>query len=296
LKQPIIGFIGFGEAAFGITKGLKESGLKEVNFYDIFWDKEPYGELIQKRSAESGAILQKSVEDLLKVSEVIISCVTANVAVKVAESVLPFINTKHLYVDVNAASPMVKEKVSELIQSKGIDFVDAAMMGPIPVYLHRVPILASGRGANRFKELMEPFGMNITCIGDKPGKASAIKMFRSIFMKGYVALLLETLHACYKYDALNLVLDSIGETMEKNSFIENVRLLVTRGVIHAERRAHEMEEVIKTLKDIGVASTMSEATLEKLRWCSNMGLKEYFAGEAPKSIEEVVRAIEEKSR
>lgn len=43
--------------------------------------------------------------------------------------------------------------------------------------------------------------------------------------------------AADKYDADNVVLDSIAKTMDKNEFKETVWLLVTRGVIHAERRA-----------------------------------------------------------
>jgi 3-hydroxyisobutyrate dehydrogenase-like beta-hydroxyacid dehydrogenase len=296
MKQPVIGFIGFGEAAFGITRGLIKSGLKEVNFYDKFWDKEPYGSLILKRASESGAILRKSIGKMMEVSDIIISCVTASVAIEVAESVVPYIGEKQIYVDVNAASPKVKEKIAKIMENAGAAFVDAAMMGPIPTYLHRVPILASGDGAIRFRNLMQEFDMSITCIGDKPGKASAIKMFRSIFMKGYVTILLETLQASHKYNADKIVLDSIAETMSKDAFIETARLLVTRGVIHAERRVHEMEEVIKTLKDLGVPYTMSKATKEKLKWCCDLGLKEYFKGEPPNTIAEVLEAIVERSQ
>ncbi|MFQ6079414.1 MAG: DUF1932 domain-containing protein [Thermodesulfobacteriota bacterium] len=63
-------------------------------------------------------------------------------------------------------------------------------------------------------------------------------------MKGLVALLLETLNATHRYNVDDTVLESIAETMEKNSFLETVPLIVTRGVIHAERRAHEFGEGI----------------------------------------------------
>jgi len=287
-------FIGFGEAAYGLTKRLRQAGLREeVYFFDKLWDTPPYGDVIMKRAAETGAVLLKSIEELMTVSDIVISAVTASVAIIVAENLAPFLSKKHLYVDVNAASPMVKEQISDIVEKTGAAFVDVAMMGAIPVFLHRVPILASGSGALLFKEWMGPFEMRITCIGDKPGQASAIKMFRSIFMKGLVALLLETLNATHRYNVDDTVLESIAETMEKNSFLETVRLLITRGVVHAERRAHEMEEVIKTLEGIDVLPTMSQATREKLYWCSSLGLKEYFGGETPKTLAEVMSAIEE---
>lgn len=290
-----LAFIGFGEAGYGLTKGLRQAGLREeIYFFDKLWDTPPYGDVIMKRAAETGAVLLKSIEELMTVSDIVISCVTTSFAISVAESTAPLLSKKHLYVDVNAASPMVKERISDIVARTGAAFVDAAMMGAVPVFLHRVPILASGNGAALFKECMEPFEMRITCIGDKPGQASAIKMFRSIFMKGLVALLLETLNATHRYDVDDTVLESLAETMEKSSFLETVRLLVTRGVVHAERRAHEMEEVIKTLEGIDVLPTMSQATKEKLSWCSSLGLKEYFGGETPKTLTEVLNAIEEK--
>lgn len=289
-----IAFIGFGEAGYGLAKGLKQAGLREVYFFDKHWNSSPYGDVIMKRAAETGAILRKNIKQLLVVSDLVISCVTGSVAIDAAKSSAPFLNQNHLYVDANTASPMIKQKISNIIEKTGATFVDVAMMGAIAAFLHRVPILASGTGALRFKECMEPFEMKIDCIGDKPGQASAIKMFRSIFMKGFVALLLETLNATHRYNVDDIVLKSLAETMEKSPFLETVRLQVTKGVIHAERMAHEMEEVIKTLEGLDVPSTISRATMKKLHWCSSLGLKEHFGGELPETLDEVLNAIEEK--
>jgi len=289
-----ISFIGFGEVGYGLTKGLKQAGMEELYFIDRLWDTPPYGDLIMKRATETGAIMKKTIEELVRASEMVISCVTSSEAIGVAKSSAPYLSGTHLYVDVNSASPMLKKEVAEILDKSGARFVDAAMMGGIPVYLHRVPILASGNGALQFKESMQPFEMNITCIGDEPGQASAIKMFRSIFMKGFVAILLETLQATHKYDVDNIVLESLAETMEKTPFLDNVRMLVTRSVVHAERRAHELEEVIRTLEEMNVPSTMSQATKAKLEWCKDLGLKEYFAGETPETLNDVFDAIDEK--
>lgn len=290
-----LAFIGFGGAGYGLTKGLRQAGLKEVYFFDKLWNTPTYGNVIRKHAVETGAVLLKSIEELLTISDVVISCVTGSVAVPVAKSAAPFLSKKHLYVDVNTTSPMIKEEVANIIEKTGATFADVAMMGAVPVFLHRVPILVSGNGAVRFKECMQPFGMNITWVGDKPGQASAIKMLRSIFMKGLVALLLETLNATHRYQVDQTVLESIAETMEKNSFLETVRLQVTKGVVNAERMAHEMEEVIKTLESLGVPSTIAHATKEKLTWCSRLGLKEYFASEMPQTLSEVLNAMDEKT-
>ena len=291
-----LAFLGFGGAGYGLSKGLREAGLQEIYFYDKQWDMPPFGEVIRKRSAETGAVLVKSVEELLALSDLVISCVTGAVALAVARNAAPYLATRHLYADVNTASPKVKEAVAEVVEGTGASFVDVAMMGAIPAFLHRVPMLVSGTGAHRFKEALDPFGTDITWIGEKPGQASAIKMLRSIFMKGLVGLLLETLNATHRYHVDQRVLDSLAETMDKTSFLETVRLQITKGVVNADRMAHEMEEVLETLKDLGVPGTMTEATRSKLQWCSDLGLKEHFKGEMPETMEEVLEAIEQKTR
>ena len=113
-------------------------------------------------------------------------------------------------------------------------------------------------------------------------------------MKGYVALLFETLDAANKYNAADMVMEGIAESMDQDKFMETARLLVTRGLIHSERRAHEMSDVIMTLNGINVSSIMSEATQKKLEWCTALNFKEYFHGEAPRSFKEVLDAFDAK--
>jgi hypothetical protein len=76
--------------------------------------------------------------------------------------------------------------------------------------------------------------------------------------------------------------------------MEVINGLVGRGVIHSERREHEMEEVIATLKALGVNSIMSEASKAKLNWCTKLGLKEYFQGVPPKDFHEILAALDQR--
>lgn len=289
-----IAFIGFGGAASGLTKGLKEAGVQTVLFFDSQWDTPPYGDVMRKNAAETGAVAAKDIQALAGAADMIISCVTGSAAVAVAEESAPFLKPSHLFIDVNTAAPKVMEKVAAIIEKTGAGFADVAMMGAIPAFLHRVPCLASGKGAEKFKALMQPYEMNITCVGEKPGQASAIKMFRSIFMKGFLALLLETLNATHRYQVDDIVLNSIAETMEKSPFLDTVRLQMGKGVINAERMAHEMQEVVQTLKDIDVSSVMSFATQEKLKWCAGLGLKAHFGAEMRAPLDDILDAIEMK--
>ena len=288
-----LGFIGFGGAGYGLAKGLLASGLKEVHYHDRLQETQPYADVIRRHADEIGAEQAPSIAVLLSRVETVISCVTGAMAVSVAEDASPFLGPGHLYIDVNTASPKVKETVAGIVEKTGAAFVDAAMMGAIPTFLHRVPVLASGVGAPRFLESMQPYGMNITVIGATPGQASAIKMFRSIFMKGLLSLFLETLTATHRYGVDEKVLGSIAESLDGVPFLETARLQMTKGAVNAERMAHEMEEVIATLEELGVPAVMSKASREKLLWCAGFGLRERFGGDLPTTLTDVLQAMEE---
>ena len=287
-----LGFIGFGGAGYGLAKGLHQAGLTEILFYDRMQQTPPYAEVIRRHAEETGALPAGRMEELLSHVEVVISCVTGAMAASVAEEAAPFLRTGHLYADVNTAAPQVKEQVAGIVEKTGALFVDAAMMGAIPTFLHRVPILASGSGAERFQLAMQPYEMNIRVVGAKPGQASAIKMFRSIFMKGILSLFLEMLTATHRYGVDEMVLGSIAESLDGVPFLETARLQMTKGVVNAERMAHEMEEVIATLEGMDLPAGMSRAAMEKLLWCTGFGLRERYGGELPKTLAEVLRAME----
>ncbi len=288
--QPRIGFIGYGEASFNIAKGLTGEGIAHISAYDKFWNIAPQAELIQKRAQEAGASLATSLQELVESSDIIISSVSANLAVPLAKESAPYLRAGQIYVDLNSAGPDTKVAVNEIVSSKAL-FVDVAVMGTVPGNGHKVPMLASGDGAALFVEKMQPFGMNLTFLEGPAGKSSASKMFRSIFMKGFVTLLLETVIAGHEYGIEDDVLASIEETLTAGPLLPIINGMLTRGVIHSERREHEMDEVIATLKSLGLDSTMSVATKEKLRWCTNLKFKEYFKGIPPKNFHEIFAVI-----
>jgi 3-hydroxyisobutyrate dehydrogenase-like beta-hydroxyacid dehydrogenase len=286
-----LGFIGFGEAAFNIAKGLEGEGLNGIMAYDKFWKDAPGSELIGRRAGEAHVKLLPTLQELVESSEMVVSAVSADMAVSLAKASSPFLKAGQIYVDINATSPMTKEEIDKIISPVAL-FVDCAVMGPVPTYKHKVPVSVSGKGAKAFCEAMSPFGMNITFMDAPAGSASASKMFRSIFMKGFVTLLLEMLMAAHKYQVEDDVLLSVKETLTAGPLLEVVNGLVGRGVIHSERREHEMDEVIATLETLKVDGTMSKATKAKLRWCTQLGLKEYFKGVPPKDFHEIFEAID----
>ncbi|MEW9672494.1 DUF1932 domain-containing protein [Ammoniphilus sp. 3BR4] len=279
-----LGFIGFGEAAFELSTGLKGEGMEHILAFDPVWNHPTFGSLVQQRARLAQVELLTTPEEVLGQVNILFVAVPANKALEVSESLKPFLKKDSIYVDVSASAPDVKRKIQKNIQEKGVSFVDAAMMGPLPVYKHKVPILASGDGTDALMTTLSPYGMEISKVSDNPGDASAVKLIRSIYMKGVAALFIELLEAAHEFNVDELVIGSISETMNGRSFEQTMNRLVTGTSIHALRRSIELEGSIDMLESSKINSLMSKAARDKLRLLAECNLKEKFQGNDPRAL------------
>lgn len=287
-----LGFVGFGEAAYHFAKGMQSEGVREIAAYDLYTDDPQRGAKIQTRACELGVQLLVSPQELAANADTIISAVTADQAVAAARENGPFLTTDHLYADLNSISPKAKEQVAEAATVKGASFCEIAVMGPIPPYAHKVPLLLGGSGALRFQEVFAPLGMRMEIVStDRVGRAAAVKMFRSIVYKGIEALLFECVLGAGEYGAEERVFASLKESLPGVDWKKLADYMVGRVVVHGERRAREMDEVAKTLEELGIEPMMASATARRFDWAAQSGLKEKFGGEFPATYDEVIAAL-----
>ena len=209
-----IGFIGFGEAAYNISLGLKGEGVTGIIAYDKMAGDPVMGPMVAGRAAEAEAALLDTAKEVAEQADVIFGAVPSSFALDVCDEIKDVLCEGKIYADVSASTPAVKEKIWEAVRDTGVKFVDAAMLGSLPKDKHQVPITASGNGADTLKEMMTPYGMKITTAGEKAGAASAIKLVRSIYMKGIASLMIEMLQAADAYDVSEEVVSSIAKSMD----------------------------------------------------------------------------------
>jgi 3-hydroxyisobutyrate dehydrogenase-like beta-hydroxyacid dehydrogenase len=288
-----IGFVGFGEAAFHIVRGLREAGAGDFVAYDIYTNTPGRGEKIRRRAEETGTRLVESNAELAAAASWIWSAVTSDQAAAAAAQNAPHLTAQHLYADLNSVSPAVKQAIARTVAATGARFVEIAMMQPVPPYGHRVPILAGGDAAAEFRERMSPYGMRIEIAGREVGKAAATKMFRSIMIKGMEALITECVLAAGRYGAEQGVFASLAESYPGIDWPSLADYMIGRVVEHGERRAREMEEVAETLESIGIEPIMALATARRQEWSAQVGLKSFFGGEPPKNYREFLDAVAE---
>jgi len=278
--MPTIGFIGFGEAGSTIARGLRSAGLERIFAYDI------------KPKTSDIVTIVESPQALAAACDVILSTVTSSSALDAARQHAPFLTARHTYADLNSVSPALKQDIDRVVTVTGASFVEVAVMAPVSPYGHKVPMLLGGAGAKAFVETMAPFGMKMEILeGAKVGSAAAVKMCRSIVVKGIEALLFECVMAATKFDADDLVFASLKETWPGIDWKKLADYTSGRVVVHGERRAREMEEVAETLKAIGIDPIMAEATARRQDWSAQMDLRAHFGPEGPKTDAEVVEVI-----
>jgi len=285
-----IGFIGFGEAGFHIARGLRGAGVSGVCAYDINACAPGLGEKIQRRAGEAEVRLLESNAELAA-SDILLSTVTANRGMEAAEQTAPFLSSRHIYADLNSVSPALKQTIGKLIESRGARFVEAAIMSPVPRHGAAVPMLLCGAHARDFARLLSPYGMKLEVISERIGAASAVKMCRSVVVKGLEALMLECVLGSVPYGADERVFATLDETFPGMDWKKLASYMIGRVVEHGERRAREMEEVAATLRSVGVEPIMAEATARRQDWLAGLRLLEHFGGKAPDDYRAVAQAV-----
>jgi 3-hydroxyisobutyrate dehydrogenase-like beta-hydroxyacid dehydrogenase len=291
-----LGFVGFGEAAFHLAKGLREAGVKRTVAFDIHMHTPGLGEKIHARAQETGTALVEFSAALPADADVIISAVTADQAIDAARQTAPYLTPRHIYADLNSVSPRTKQRVGEIVSRTGARFVEIAVMGPIPPQLHKTPMLLGGASAPEFLGMFSRYAMQLDVVStDQIGRAAAVKMFRSVIYKGLEALIFECVLGASQYGAEPRVFASLSENFPGIDWKKLADYMVGRVVVHGERRAREMDEVARTLEELGIEPMMASATARRMDWAADLGLRGKFGGEFPKTYQEVLDTLSKPS-
>ncbi len=286
-----IGFIGYGEAAFNISLGLGQEGLSGIRATDAMMDHPVMGVQVRDRAGQAGVALVSSAVEVAQWADVLFAAVPSSFTLDVCREVKDCLRPGQLYIDVSASTPATKEAIWDLIGGTGVLFVDAAMLGSLPKDKHRVPITASGNGASKFREVMAPHGMEITLAGEKAGAASAIKLVRSIFMKGIASLMIEMLQAADAYGVSDEVVSSISKSMDGIPFTSHLDRLVTGSALHCTRRAAELKGSIAMLSEAELSPEMTTAAKHRLEALEPYEFAKKYVEKKPGGWQEIIQAI-----
>ncbi|CAN5667248.1 DUF1932 domain-containing protein [soil metagenome] len=262
MNELTIAFIGYGEAGGLLAHGLAQRGLP-VRVYDILFDVPDQRAAMLEKARLGKVRACKTLAEAVRGAHVVVSAVTATSAAQAAEDAGRMMTTGQVFLDINSVSPETKRGDCKLIEASGGDYVEAAVMAPVPPYGIKVPMLLGGKRAEEVATLLSGLGMKAKAVSQEVGVASAIKMRRSVMIKGLEALTVESMAAARHYGCEAAVLASLEETFPGMGWTKQLpHYLISRVAEHGERRAAEMREVTQTLRDAGVPPYMSAASAQ----------------------------------
>ncbi len=257
-RLPRIALIGYGEAGRAFAQGWRGAGVvADIRAFDI--------DPLRSQSA--------SRAEALDGADAVFCLVTADRAAEAFGQIAPHLPQGALVFDGNSCAPGTKRASAAVVGQAGARYVDMAIMAPVHPRLHQTPVLLAGPHAEAGHAMLERLGMKPAVSGGEVGQASAIKMIRSIMVKGMEALFAECVLAGRRAGVEDVVLDSLQASFPGWDWREQAAYNLERMLVHGTRRAAEMGEVVRTVQELGLSGAMSEATVQWQGLVGALGLE-----------------------
>ena len=247
-----IAILGLGEAGSHFARDLAALGIQVQG-----WDPNP------QRPLPAGFVLAASNAEAVQGADLIFSVNLSAVSEEVAREVLPVLQPQQLFLEMNTSAPDKKQTIAAILQSSGVQFVDLAIMAPVPPTGIRTPMLAAGPGASLFQEKMATYPLQIEVLLDAAvGTAAQLKLLRSIVYKGIAGVIYEAVEVGRAFGQEAYIRDQIRSIIGgKDELIDR---FVTGTYTHAVRRREEMAAVVEMLEAQQLDPLMSKATRDQL--------------------------------
>lgn len=278
LDPATVALLGFGEAGTALARGLAgESGWRasgtgrRLVAVDIAAGEGRRGAAMSARAEELGVELNVDPAGPLADADLVFSVVTGSAADDAADAARAAMRPGALYLDLNTITRAQTAKIAERVESSGVSYVDVGVVGVFYAVGYRAPMLLAGPRAAEAESWMTPLGFAARAMSERPGDASAVKMIRSVLMKGIEALSVECLVAAREQDLLEEVLECVGD-VDRIPFRDFLTRIVSTHLVHVERRLEEVEKVNENLRETGIEPLMSAATLRSHRRTLDAGV------------------------
>jgi len=257
-----IAFVGFGEAGQAFVSGWATEHPERIAAFDIKTGDAGTRAAMLARYSEHGVSGKTELAEALAGAEAVFCVVTADRALEAVRAAAGSIAPGALWFDCNSCAPDTKRRAAEVIEAGGGRYVDVAVMAPVHPRKHLVPLLVSGPHADDAVAALEALGMKPTVVAGEVGRASSIKMLRSVMIKGLEALTTECFLAARRAGVEDAVLASLEESDPDIQWRRRGSYNLERMMVHGARRAAEMREVALTVDQLGLPGRISAAVAE----------------------------------
>lgn len=277
MTKQKIGILHPGEMGISIAASAQNSGNT------VFWDSSGRSQKTHERAGQFGLIEAGSLASLCENCSILISVCPPHAAEEVANQVLAHSFTG-LYVDANAISPQRATRINQSLTAAGVNFVDGGIIGGPAWKPDSTWLYLSGQEAEKAAALFSAGPLETSVIGNKPGKASSLKMCFAAYTKGTTALLCAILATAEALD----VRDELTHQWSRNNsdFTTEAEKRVTRVTAKAWRFAGEMDEISATMREAGIPGEFHGAAANIYR-----RLASYKDAPSTPALEDVLAAL-----
>ena len=284
MKLQRLCILGCGEVGRTLAEDLLNNSDYALQLWDQQFAEANSAAMANARSLSqpTRVVLATSAAEAAQGCQLVLSAVTADQAVTAAQSILPGLAKQSWFVDLNSVSPVTKQQLYHLLEQAGGRLVEAAIMSPIFPQRSASQILLAGPYAEAFVTIGRTLGFSdLQVVSESLGIAAATKMCRSVIIKGMEALVTESLLAARYYGVDATVLESLNNLFPRPDWPQHAQYLISRSLQHGGRRAAEMREASKTVREAGLYPWMSEGCVERQPWAAqfNALLGEQSLGE-----------------
>lgn len=292
---PAFALIGFGEAGQAFAEGLRGEGVDRIAAWDILFPDPLRGAPLRDAAGRLGVRQAANCPDALREADIVICAVTASSNLAAAESAREGLAPVQFYLDVNSVSPQRKREAARIVADRA-RFVDVAVMAPVLPLRHKTPMLLAGPAVAQLLPILRACGMKVDEAGPEVGAAIAIKMVRSVMIKGLEALTQECFLAARAGGVEDRIIASLEQTFPTLDWARMADYNLERMASHGIRRAAEMREVAQTLEDMGVEPLLTRGTIERQQRTGDLKLKDRYGGKVPEDREVILQALREAAR
>ena len=248
-----IGILHPGEMGISVAVSARNGG------HEVYWTSEGRSEKTHARAKDHGLIDARSLAEICKTCEIILSVCPPHGAEDVARSVIEH-GFKGLYLDANAIAPQRSIKIGTLMENAGIHFVDGGIIGGPAWTPKQTWLYLSGARAEEIAACFSNGPLETEILGSEVGKASALKMCYAAYSKGTTALLAAILATAEALGVRNHLYRQWN--MDDKEFSSRVEQRVKRVAAKAWRFEGEMREISATFREAGLPGEFHEAAAQ----------------------------------
>lgn len=248
-----IGILHPGEMGVSIAASAINAG------HQVYWSSDSRSDKTRARAERYHLREIDSFAEFCRTCEAIISVCPPHAAEEVAVSVYEA-GFKGLYLDANAISPQRATKMGEMLETKGIQFIDGGIIGGPAWTPKETWLYLSGERAHEIVSYFSNGPLETKVIGNEIGKASALKMCYAAYTKGTTALLSAILAVAESLDVRKELYQQWD--MDEQGFSEQVNRRVARVTAKAWRFEGEMKEIASTFYEAGLPKGFHLAAAE----------------------------------